>query len=63
MCDGAVEEIVWTIQRRTTGEPLETDSGYQYVFSEEGDALAFLSTRPDAASLEIVAIRNESLDW
>lgn len=62
MCDGLIEEYVWTIQRRGTGEVLETEAGYQYVFADENDALVFLGKRPDAAGLEVVAIRNESLD-
>ncbi|HUX88670.1 MAG TPA: hypothetical protein VMW65_16825 [Chloroflexota bacterium] len=62
MCDGLIEEYVWTIQQRSTGEPLETEGGYQYIFSDESDALVFLGKRSDAAGLEVVAIRNESLD-
>ena len=56
VCDGARDETQWTLQARSSGEPVRTADGYSLVFSEEADARQFLEERLDAASLIIVPI-------
>jgi len=61
MCDGQREEILWTIQVRSTGQPLETRDGYTFVFDDEDAARSFLDGRSDAAALEIVRLASPQL--
>ncbi len=56
MCDGIADETTWTIKHRLTGQTVEGSSGFSYLFTEEGEALAFLQSLPEPASLEVVAI-------
>jgi hypothetical protein len=56
MCDGYRDETEWTLQLRATGRPILTSSGHGYSFSDEADARAFLVSRPDAETLEVVPI-------
>jgi hypothetical protein len=58
VCDGYQEDLVWTLQRRGSSEPLETADGLSYRFSDEDEARVFLAQRRDAAELEVVAIHN-----
>ena len=56
MCDGARDETQWTLQARSSGEPVRTADGYSLVFTEEADARRYLRDRPDAAALMIVPL-------
>lgn len=58
MCDGARDETQWTLRTRSSNQPVRTLSGHTFIFSEEVDAQDFLQSRPDAASLQVVAVPN-----
>jgi hypothetical protein len=47
---------MWTLRSRTTGRPIVTSSGHNYVFSDESDAFDFAREHVNRDDVEVIPL-------